>query len=163
MNKIRDADLFVNMLVQHKGIIYKVANAYCKDAEHRKDLVQEIMLQLWLAFPNYDAQYKVSTWMYRIALNVSISFYRKTSRRAAIQQPLPEGILEIRETTTPEDPRLSKLQACIKALKSIDRAIILLYLEGHSQQEIADLLGLTLSNVGTKFSRIKQKIKEKIS
>ena len=73
----RDSPSFLKVIDANKGIIYKVANSYCRDEENHKDLIQEIILQLWLSFPKYDPSFKLSTWMYRIALNVSISFYRK--------------------------------------------------------------------------------------
>ena len=161
----RNSKTFLQILNSNKGIIYKVANAYCKNEENRKDLIQEIILQLWLAFPKYDKNYKLSTWMYRIALNVSISFYRKDSRRATISSAIPESMLtiELTDDKPAEDPRLELLAQFIRDLRSIDRAIMLLYLEEHSQQEIADLLGLTASNVSTKFARIKQRLKDKFS
>ncbi len=73
----KDSGLFLSVVETHKGILYKVANAYCKDAFDRQDLIQEILVQLWKSFERYDSQYKHSTWIYRIALNVAISFYRK--------------------------------------------------------------------------------------
>jgi RNA polymerase sigma factor (sigma-70 family) len=81
MDLKRDAQTFLSVIESNKGIIYKVANSYCWDEENRKDLIQEIIVQLWLAFDKYDKNYKLSTWMYRIALNVSISFYRKQETR----------------------------------------------------------------------------------
>ena len=87
MNPRQNTSLFLSVIENNKGIIYKVANSYCKDDEDRKDLVQEIIFQLWQSFGKYDDQYKLSTWMYRIALNVAISFYRKGSRRKDISIP----------------------------------------------------------------------------
>ena len=130
MSLKRDAQNFLAVIDSNKGIIYKVANSYCKDEENRKDLIQEIIVQLWLSFDKYDETYKLTTWIYRIALNVSISFYRKEHRRNEINQPLPDGIL---------------------------------YLEGNNQQEIAEILGLTMTNISTKVSRIKQQLKQKFS
>mgnify|MGYP001616672047 FL=1 len=158
----RDAQNFLTVIGSNKGIIYKVANSYCKDEENRKDLIQEIIIQLWLSFDKYDETYKLSTWMYRIALNVSISFYRKEHRRNEINQPLPDGILYLHEEHTGElNTEIDQLHQFIKELKEIDRAVILLYLEGNNQQEIAEILGLTMTNVSTKVSRIKQQLKEK--
>jgi len=157
----RDAQTFLALIEANKGIIYKVANAYCNDQENRKDLVQEIILQLWLSFSKYDEQYKLSTWMYRIALNVSISFYRKNNRRDAINLPFT-GELLVYEETGEESTQaaIDQLYRFIKELKEIDRAVILLYLEGNNQQEIAEVLGLTATNVSTKVSRIKQQLKK---
>jgi len=159
----KDSSSFLQVIDANKGIIYKVANSYCRDEENRKDLIQEIVLQLWLSYPKYDPNFKLSTWMYRIALNVSISFYRKENRRGRISQPFPDEIISFSTEENPAEIQedLQLLQQFIKELKEIDRAVILLYLEGNSQQEIGDILGLSLANVSTKVSRIKQTIKQK--
>lgn len=149
MHLPRDANSFLNMIEANKGIIYKVANAYCRDAEDRKDLIQEITIQLWQAFPKYDEQFALSTWMYRITLNVSISFYRKENNREKLRQPLTSEILSLTMDDGPpgNETELSLLQQFIRELKELDRALILLYLEEKSQQEIAEILGITPSNV----------------
>ena len=159
----KDSSSFLQVIDANKGIIYKVANSYCRDEENRKDLIQEIVLQLWLSYPKYDPNFKLSTWMYRIALNVSISFYRKENRRGRISQPFPDEIISFSTEENPAEIQedLQLLQQFIKELKEIDRAVILLYLEGNSQQEIGDILGLSLANVSTKVSRIKQTLKQK--
>lgn len=161
----RDTPTFLAVIEANKGIIYKVANAYCRNADNRKDLIQEIMLQLWLSFPKYDEQYSITTWMYRIALNVSISFYRKENRRDAINHPLPVEILTLYEDAQAGavQAEIEQLYKFIRELKEMDRAVILLYLDGSSQQEIADILGLTMTNVSTKVARIKQQLKTAFS
>lgn len=161
----KDSTAFLKIIDANKGIIYKVANSYCRDEENRKDLIQEIILQLWLSFPKYDPSFKLSTWMYRIALNVSISFYRKENRRSRISQPFPEEIISLPTEKLPieQNEDLDLLQKFIKELKEIDRAVILLYLESNSQQEIADILGLTVANISTKVTRIKQTLKQKFA
>jgi RNA polymerase sigma factor (sigma-70 family) len=161
----KDSTSFLKIIDANKGIIFKVANFYCRDEENRKDLIQEIILQLWLSFPKYDPSFKLSTWMYRIALNVAISFYRKENRRGRISQPFPKEIISIPAEKLSQDQNedLDLLQKFIRELKEIDRAVILLYLEGNSQQEIADILGLSISNVSTKVSRIKQTLKQKFA
>lgn len=156
---------FLSVLETHKGIIYKVASAYCKDGEDRKDLVQEIMVQLWQSFDQYNEQYKHSTWIYRIALNVAISFYRKTTRRKTISEPiLYSNLLDIKETEPDEtESNISLLQNFLAELKELDKALMLLYLEENSHQQIAEILGLSTSNVATKISRIKEQLKRKFS
>jgi len=165
MSLKRDAQTFMDVIEANRGIIYKVANSYCRDEENRKDVIQEIIVQLWLSFDKYDEAYKLTTWMYRIALNVSISFYRKENRRTEINQPLPDGILYLHEANTPGELNadVDQLYLFIKELKEIDRAVIILYLEENTQQEIAEILGLTATNVSTKVSRIKQQLKQKFS
>jgi len=165
MSLKRDAQTFLTVIEANKGIIYKIANSYCRNAEHRKDLIQEIILQLWLSFHHYDEKFKLTTWMYRIALNVSISFYRKENSRDQISQPLSDGILHLyeAENTSELDAEVDRLHRFIKELKEMDRAIMLLYLEENSQQEIAEILGLTVTNIATKISRIKLQLKQKFS
>lgn len=155
---------FLEIIGENKGIIYKVANSYCQDHDDRNDLIQEIMIQLWLSFGNYDSRFRISTWMYRIALNVAISFYRKEHRRYQLNQPLPENLLYLREAPAPEDEELlNSLHRFIRELKEIDRAIILLYLDGNPQQDIAEVLGISASNVSTRVGRIKQQLRQKFS
>jgi RNA polymerase sigma factor (sigma-70 family) len=165
MNKSIDKERFSAILDANKGIIYKVANAYCKDRDDRKDLVQEIVIQLWRSFSRYDDQYKLSTWMYRIALNVSISFYRKEKKRKDADFPINENIIEIAEEQSSNELEINinLLHQFITELKELDRALMLLYLEEKNQKEIAEILGLTESNVSTKVGRIKEKLKQRFS
>ncbi|MEO0468311.1 MAG: sigma-70 family RNA polymerase sigma factor [Bacteroidota bacterium] len=151
---------FLEMIEQHKGMLYKVARLYCPDAEARRDLIQEMMVQLWRAFPKLDTQQRVSTWLYRIALNVAISAYRKASTRSIVSNDLPKNeILSApAEADLEEDPRLGLLMQFIAELKELDRALMLLYLEEKDQQDIADILGISVSNVSTRVHRVKQKL-----
>ncbi|MBP6794137.1 MAG: RNA polymerase sigma factor, partial [Saprospiraceae bacterium] len=142
---------------------YKVCNLYCKQADSRDDLAQEITLQLWRAFPSYDANYKLSTWMYRIALNVAISFYRQEKRRIQNAMPLENEIFmlasdenEIHE----KESTITQLHQYIAQLDDLNKSIMLLLLEEYSYKEIADIVGITESNVATKINRIKQSLKE---
>jgi len=161
----RDTASFLNVIEANKGIIYKVANAYCRDNENRKDLIQEIILQLWIAFPKYNGQFMITTWMYRIALNVSISFYRKETTREKLNQPLSADILSLVTDDQPleQDSELAVLYRFIRELKELDRALILLYLEERSQQQIAEIIGITSSNVSTRLSRIKEQLGQKFA
>lgn len=162
MNSINKSDLFLTVFQSNKGIIYKIANSYCKSVEDRKDLVQEIVIQLWRSFDNYNESYKYSTWIYKIALNVAISFYRKESKRNAIMSPLSDRILffdDDRADGKEED--ISLLLKFIHELKELERALMLLYLEEKSYQEISEIIGITETNVATKISRIKKILKQK--
>lgn len=165
MDKSDKTEQFLSLIESNKGIIYKVANSYCSDTENRKDLIQEIIIQLWLSLEKYDSRFRISTWMYRIALNVSISLYRKENRRSEINRPLPDEILYLEADSDPPetDPNTALLQGFIRELKEIDRAVIILYLEENSYQEIAETLGITVTNVSTKISVIKQQLKQKFS
>jgi len=152
---------FLSVIENHKGIIYKVAGLYTKDSEDRKDLAQEIIFQLWRSFEQYDEQYKRSTWIYRIALNVSISFYRKKKRRETISHPLSGEVFSVHEEESSQHEDVKLLQQFIKELKELDRAIIILTLDGNSQKETAEILGLTETNVSTRVGRIKTTLKKK--
>lgn len=165
MKAPRKNDAFNALIDRNKGIIYKVARLYCKDPEDLQDLAQEIAIQLWRSFDNYNEKYKVSTWIYKIALNVSISFYRKETRRKGIDLISSEvliattGVKESEET----GDNIEQLYLFISQLDVLDKALILLYLEDTSQKEIAEILGLSETNVSTKIYRIKGKLKEKFS
>ncbi|MEO9022718.1 MAG: RNA polymerase sigma factor [Ginsengibacter sp.] len=165
MGLVDKTDLFLSVIEMHKGIIYKVANSYCKDIDDKKDLVQEIILQLWKSFDNYNEEFKHSTWIYRIALNVAISNYRKEKRREEISKPYTEGLFSLpdfQESKKPEGHTLF-LQKFINELKELDKALMLLYLEEKSHKEISEIIGITETNVATKIGRIKTILKQKFS
>lgn len=156
--------IFQEVIGQHQGILYKVANLYCQTEEDRKDVMQETLFQLWRSFDKYDNRFKYSTWIYRIAINVAISFYRKNSvkrdQTTAIEEA--ENIViapELDET----DSRLVLLERFISELKELDKALMVLYLEEKSHQEISEILGISTSNVSTKIGRIKEKLKQKFA
>lgn len=163
MDTLKQKEQFVSVIEQNKGIIYKIANSFNRDEEDRKDLVQEIIFQLWRSFPGYDSRTKFTTWMYRVALNVAITSYRKERKKTALISPISENVIELLEDNVPIDNEvnLKLLQQFINELKELDRALMLLYLEEKSQKEMAEILGLSETNVGTKVSRIKEKLKQR--
>lgn len=165
MGLLDKSDLFLSVIETYKGIIYKIANAYCKDTEDRKDLVQEIILQLWKSFDNYNEQYKHTTWIYRIALNVAISFYRKENRRKEISHPYSEGLFKLADIqeNTEIEKHTSFLQQFINDLKELDKALMLLYLEEKSHKEMSAIMGISETNVATKIGRIKIILKQNFS
>lgn len=160
---------FAALLDAHRGIVFKVANAYCRQAEDRQDLAQEIAAQAWRAFPGYDTARSFPTWLYRIALNVAISHLRNAGGRGATES------LDERHETQPgfldddtsarheQDERLRMLYAVIDRQPPLDRALLLLWLDERSQREIAEILGLSESNVSTKLNRLKQRIREQLA
>ena len=165
MNEIDKRTRFLAVTGQHKGILFKVAGAYCKNAEDRKDLLQEMIIQLWNSFDRYDNQYKYSTWIYRIALNTAISQYRKENRRKQAALPLPAIGIELPDSGAADEnaAQIGLLQQFIGDLKEIDRALLLLYLEEKSHREIAAIMGFSVTNVATKIARIKNILKQKFS
>ena len=162
---VNKKEQFIKTIDEHKKIIYKIVNSYCQNKEDRKDLEQEIIIQLWNSFDNYNSDYKYSTWMYRIALNVAISFYRK-EKKWSIKNDFynEESIFKIEEDTSEKqtelDFHLKLLQEFIHNLNELNKALMLLYLEEKSYEEIAEILGITKTNVATKISRIKLKLKK---
>lgn len=165
MNSTEKTELFLSVIQTNKGIVYKVANAYCINPEDRKDLIQEIIVQLWKSYDRYNAQYKYSTWIYRIALNVAISFYRKDNRRKKVSGPFSESIIHVADigNTNETEDDIGILQQFISELKELDKALILLYLEEKSYKEIAEIMGISESNVATKIGRIKIVLQQKFS
>lgn len=163
MQKSACQERFRALMEQHQGIVFKIVNTYCFVAEDRRDLAQEIAVQLWRVFPKYDGQRSFSTWMYRIALNVAISQVRTTIHRGRYVVPLdedlhdrPEDGLDVGE----KEDRVRALHAFITAQHDLDRALLLLYLDERPHQEIADILGISTSNVGTRIGRLKQRMRE---
>ena len=165
MSIIDKSDVFLTVIETNKGIIYKVANLYCKGTDDRKDLVQEIVLKLWKSFDRYNEQFKHSTWIYRIALNAAISFYRRENLRKKITTPFSECLFNVGDF---EDNKLIEqstllLNQFIAELKELDKALMLLYLEEKTHKEIAEIIGITETNVATKIGRIKTLLKHKFS
>ena len=154
--------LYLDILEKHKGIVFKVARSYCSNEFDREDLVQEILAQIWRSLDTYNDAFKVTTWMYRVALNVAISFYRKDKSAAYKHTEIEDRLLTYDMVQESENEQnLSSLYAFINELNDIDKAVLLMYLEGENQAEIAANLNITISNVSTKISRIKQKLKLK--
>ena len=157
---------FGELLQHHRKIVFKVVNTYCSHPHDRAELAQEIAAQLWRAYPGYDAQRSFSTWMYRIALNVAISHVRSESNRHRHAVPLDEQLHDIADDTGADhetDERVRALHRFIGQLQPLNRALLLLYLEDHSHRQIADILGISETNVATKISRLKQRIRTDIT
>lgn len=161
MEKSKEQE-FTQLIAQNQGIIHKVCNLYGK-GQSKEDLFQEIVMQLWKAFPSFNRtrNAKFTTWMYRVALNTAITSYRKKERQPNYSS------LSSHEFQIPDfDPdaagkeQLQSLYKAIRQLSEIERAIIMLYLEEHNYQEMAEIMGMTESNIGVKLNRIKKKLKK---
>jgi RNA polymerase sigma-70 factor (ECF subfamily) len=149
---------FLELIHRHQSIIHKICFVYCSKKADREDLQQEIILQLWKSFPTFHGDSAFSTWMYRVALNTAINQTRRS------------GLL-IDTTTSPEIPydpaeyytlseEIQILYKAISQLKKVEKAIILLWLEERSYEEIAESIGITVKNVSVKLVRIKAKLAE---
>lgn len=154
---------FIQLINTNRGLIYKVCNLYCHNDDDKKDLFQEIVLQLWVSYPNFRSESKNTTWLYRVALNTAISNFRKESRKpernaiSATELQIPDMNLY-----QAENDELSLLQQAIEKLSEIEKAIIMLYLEDKSYDEIAEIMGITHSNVGVRINRVKIKLEKLI-
>lgn len=148
---------FISLVETHKRIIYKVCSVYAADREGLNDLYQEIVINLWNAFPRFRGECKVSTWVYRIGLNTCISFFRQSKSRPELV-PLTVDLASFEEESDTAS-RLRALYRMINRLGRLERALILLWLEEKSYQEIADITGISPSHVGVKLTRIREKLK----
>ena len=146
---------FMEMIQQNEGIIYKVASFYTDKDHPLSDLYQEVVLNLWKAFPSFRGESKYSTWIYRIALNTCISFYRRSKKNVTyvdISMDIPD--------VENNNEEIQELYRLINQLGKIERALVLLYLDDKPYKEIAEITGLSVTNVATKLSRIKDKLKQ---
>lgn len=146
---------FVQLLFKNQGIIGKVCSIYCNQQADYEDLFQEITYHAWKGYPNFRGEAKFSTWLYRIALNTAISSFRRRKPAVALVSILPD---QISEPSAEVNDRKQQLLWAIKKLNEGERAIIALYLEEMSYQEIAEIIGITENNVGVKINRIKNKL-----
>ena len=149
---------FLSVIREYERVIYKVCYLYANPNAPLNDLYQDVILNLWKAFPKFRKECKISTWIYRISLNTCISFYRKEKNVPEIVS-LTQEIDWTVEAHDPLNEMLRQLYRMIKHFGQLDKSIILLYLEDKSYEEIAEITGLTVTNVATKLSRIKDKLK----
>jgi RNA polymerase sigma factor (sigma-70 family) len=154
---------FLTLLDEHRRILYKVSRVYGRTAADRDDLVQETVVQLWRSFPRYDARFRFSTWMYRIALNVALSFQRRESTRQQHLTAVGDEVLQVAgEGNGEPEEELELLYRSIERLDDLNKALVLLYLDGHSHAEIAEVLGISTSNVGTRIGRLKDRLRDEL-
>ncbi|NDW18481.1 sigma-70 family RNA polymerase sigma factor [Dysgonomonas sp. 216] len=146
---------FVEMIRKNEGIIYKVTSFYANEEQPINDLYQEVVLNLWKAYPSFRGDSKLSTWIYRIALNTCVTFFRRSKSRPSYV----DLVIDIPESPDNNDD-IKELYRLINKLGKIERALVLLYLDDKTYKEIAEITGLTVTNVATKLSRIKDKLKQ---
>lgn len=162
-----DADGFAAVLQRHRGIVYKVAGLYVRGADDREDLAQEIAAALWRAWPRYDPARSVSTWMYRVALNVGISHLRGDVRRrrhlVALDDDPAHADAAADVDNHERDQHLRLLYGFIATLDPLNRALLLLYLEERSARDIGEVLGLSESSVTTRVGRLKQRLRDHVA
>ncbi|MDY0254759.1 MAG: sigma-70 family RNA polymerase sigma factor [Tenuifilaceae bacterium] len=157
-----DREKFISIVKENQRLIYKICYTYCKDSESRKDLEQEILVQIWKSLSRFDGRVKVSTWIYQVALNTAFLFHRNEAKHKKNKIYIDKSVLTVADTNvaTELDERIAKLYRFIDTLDKLNKALVILYLEDRKYKEIADILGITETNVGTKIGRIKNKLKD---
>ncbi|MCQ9634029.1 RNA polymerase sigma factor [Chryseobacterium sp. WG23] len=152
---------FLDKITKHKGIIFKISKMYMSEKEDRDDLFQEIIYQLWKAYPSFLGHSEFSTWLYRIALNTAIIFLKSEKRRSFIaNNDISNYIIAHEEYDYHKEERLAKMYKAIHQLNPIDKAFIFYYLEDFSGREIAEQMGISEGNVRVKMNRAKNKLKD---
>lgn len=152
---------FIGYINECTGIIYKICNLYTVSTADREDLYQEIVIQLWKAFPRFRGDSKFSTWLYRVALNTAITDLRKQKRKVDLSFPefIPRESADIKEGTEKEE-KLKLLYEAIAQLNEIDRAVVMLYLDDTNYEEMESILGINQGTLRVKMNRIKEKLRQ---
>lgn len=152
---------FLNILEKNIGILIKVSRVYTHTTQDREDLINDITLELWKSFNSFKGDSKISTWIYRVAINTSINYKRKKRNDTLFVSLNDFKKEEIFPWLSEQDnsPEIEILYNCIDELNEINKAIILLYLDGNSHAEISEITGISKTNVGTRIGRIKEQIK----
>ena len=158
MEKKSQIQEFTELIEQNQGIIFKVSGMYCDDETCRKDLFQDILLQIWKSYPTYKGQSKFSSWMYRVALNTAISQFRKEKKNGKnVIREIPVNITES-DSYNEKEERAEILHRAISKLSKAEKSIIILYMDDYPYEEISEIIGISISNVGVKINRIKKKL-----
>ena len=161
--EIEEEKKFISLINEHQGLIHKVCIMYENDPDVRNDLFQEIVLQLWKSFSSFRGEAKITTWMYRIALNTAISGFRKQTRHVKTED-LKELHLNISDSWGDErEEDIQRLRSAIRQLSEIERAMIMMALEEVPYEEIAETIGITQNNVRVRMNRIREKLKKLMS
>jgi RNA polymerase sigma-70 factor (ECF subfamily) len=152
---------FINLVQEHRALLYKVCHLYCSSIHDRQDLFQEIVIQLWRSYPKFRGEAKFSTWLYRIALNTAISDLRRQKRRPRPVDPgeLPAELQDIQYEKEKEE-QLQLLYAAIDQLTEVEKAVVMLYLEDKPYDEMEEILGINQNNLRVKMNRIKEKLRK---
>ena len=150
---------FLKIITEHQSILHKVCHLYTDTNEDREDLFQDILIQLWKSIHQFKEKSKISTWMYKVAIHTAITHLKKSKKRNNHQKAVQESLVYHHLPELYGEDDYSRLWQAINQLNKIDKALTLLYLEKHSYQEIANLMGISENNVGVKISRIKNKLK----
>lgn len=159
MADLQTHDRFISLLETNLGIILKISRAYTNTVQDREDLINDIVYEMWKSFPNFKGKSKISTWVYRVSLNTAMNYNRNTRKKRDFLQSAIEIYYDQLSNETNSDPQIEILYDCIADLDQFSKAIILLYLDGYMHEEIAEITGISKSNVGTRILRIKEQLR----
>jgi len=149
---------FLERIAEHERLIHKVCRLYADDPADREDLFQEILCQAWRSYAGFRAESRFSTWLYRVALNTAITHLRK-KRRFGADEAGPDWVRNETQADHYEE-EVQLMYAAINRLSRIDKAIILLYLEDCSYEDMSEIMGMSVSNIGVRLNRIRKRLKE---
>ncbi|MEO8172328.1 MAG: sigma-70 family RNA polymerase sigma factor [Sediminibacterium sp.] len=154
---------FIRTIKENEGIIFRITTVYCADRIDRQDLYQDIVYQLWKSFDSFNKTAKLSTWLYRVALNTAITHLHKAKRLGGIVA-LDDFMLNLADESSQfTQERTIEMYSKIRNLGPVEKSIVLLYLEGKTYAEIADITGFTVTNTATRLSRIREKLKNQLN
>jgi RNA polymerase sigma-70 factor (ECF subfamily) len=159
---------FRRVLEEHSGLLFKVVRSFTVGPPDSDDLLQEILLQVWMALPGFRGQSKSTTWLYRVALNTALAWKRRERKHRIRSQALPATFEIIDDVARPgesqaEQEAIQRMYDAVRALAPADRALVLLYLDGLSYADMADVIGISESNVGVRLNRIKKSLAARIN
>ncbi len=149
---------FKQWLGEHQGLIYKVIRAYAATADDQDDLFQEILLQMWLSIPRFAGKAKVSTWLYRVALNTALVWNRSEKKRRKHSTTMTVFRPQQSNCSGQSEEIIGRLYEAIRKLSKVDASVVLMHLDGLAYSEMAEILGISESNVGVKLNRAKKQL-----
>jgi RNA polymerase sigma-70 factor (ECF subfamily) len=164
-NMIKRETDFLSILESNISILIKIARVYAYTTQDRKDLINDIILELWKSYPKFKGDSKISTWIYRVSLNVALNTKRKRDNNKVLffdELKVSDGS-DILEVPTDNSSEIGQLYQCIESLSEQNKAIILLYLDDKSYEEISQILGLSRTNVSTRLNRIKEQLRKQMN
>ena len=157
---------FRQWLTEHTGLLLKVVRSFAEEPASSDDLFQEILLQVWMSLPNFREESKPTTWLYKVALNTALTWKRQESKHRPLREALSLALVAETHPANPSDAidreTVDRMYAAIRRLPPANRALVLLYLDGFTYREIADVIGISETNVGARLSRIKKQLAETV-
>lgn len=151
---------FLSIIEKHKGLLHKVSRMYMDEPEDREDLFQEIVLQLWKSYGSFRGESQVSTWMYRVAVNTALTFFKKEKKKPDNARMHPEMDIKDDDDISHKETQLDYFYKAVQQLNQVEKALIFLFLEGQSHKEIGSNLGITEVNARVKLNRTKDKLQD---